>query len=134
MHSDIPKGILYNVHSDAYLPHKNYYDINIQVENTYEYGVENNFDSLYSENMKILAPLHIGKKLPDYFCIFRTDNIINSETYNGAIIKDIDKFTTALKNPHIVKIFDLRTPTSIGQYLHNYTEILNSEIQGGCHL
>ena len=32
--SDLPKGVLYNVHSDAYLPHKNYYDINIQIENT----------------------------------------------------------------------------------------------------
>lgn len=132
--SDLPKGVLYNVHSDAYLPHKNYYDINIQVENTYEYGAENNFDSLYTENMKILAPLYISKKLPDYFCIFKTDNIINAETYNNAKIDDLSKLKDALKNPQIVKIFDLRNSTSIGQYLKTYADLINAEIQGACHL
>ena len=132
--SDLPKGVLYNVHSDAYLPHKNYYDINIQVENTYEYGAENNYDSLYTENMKILAPLYISKKLPDYFCIFKTDNIINTETYNNVKIDDLSKLQEALKNPQIVKIFDLRNSTSIGQYLKTYTDIVNAEIQGACHL
>jgi hypothetical protein len=132
--SDLPKGVLYNVHSDSYLPHKNYYDINIQLENIYEYGAENNFDALYTENMKILAPLYIGRELPDYFCIFRTDNIINPETYNNIKIDDITKLKDALKNPHIIKIVDLRNSTTIGQYLKNYHDLLSSEIQGACHL
>lgn len=45
----------------------------------YEYGAENNTDNLYTENMKILAPLFIGRSIPTSFVIFRSDVISNSD-------------------------------------------------------
>ena len=71
-------------------------------------------DDMYSENMRILAPLHIGKNVPDFFCIFRFDEIYNSETYHSTDIDDMDKFTKMLKESAVVKIFDLRSYTAAG--------------------
>ncbi|MBO6271775.1 hypothetical protein J6O48_03225 [bacterium] len=58
----------------------------------YEYGAETNKDNLYNENMKILAPLHIGRDVPDFFTIFRYDDIIDNTTFKGEQLKDKDKF------------------------------------------
>ena len=64
-------------------------------------------------------------KIIDDLAIF-LDNIIPE--------KYLSKLQEALKNPQIVKIFDLRNSTSIGQYLKTYADIVNAEIQGACHL
>ena len=98
----------------------------------YEYGAETNTDNLYNENMKILAPLYIGDNIPTFFTIFRYDDIFNEETYNGLKINDINKFESLIKKSKVVTTFDLRTYTSIGQYLNNYKEMLSN--YGQCYL
>ncbi len=73
----LPDGEMYSLFPDSLDPYKAYTSLNEQIENIYEYGAEFNDDALYAENMHILAPLYIGKHLPTYFVVFRTDKLIN---------------------------------------------------------
>lgn len=130
----VPKGVLFDTYQDNYNPHRKYYDMNYSIENIYEYGAENNTDSLYSENMKILAPLYIGKNIPDYFCIFRSNMLINKETYFNDTFDNKEKFIEILKNAKVVKIFDLRKYTTIGQYLNNYKDEIKDYLSGNVYL
>lgn len=126
----LPQGELYNVHHDSYDPHKNYYDINLQIENVYEYGAENNTDNLYTENMKILAPLFIGRSIPTSFVIFRSDVISNSDIN----MTDIQMLKSIIKDAQVVKTFDLRNNTSIGSYLNKYKDMVYQFLSGACSL
>lgn len=132
--SSIPQGELYGVYSDSYDPHKGYYKIENQKYTIYEYGAENNFDSLYSENMKILAPLHIGKSIPEYFCIFKTNHLVNKETYSNIDINDTAVMQKLLKEGEIIKIFDLRNSTPIGHYLNAYKDTIQEYVASSCYL
>ena len=132
--SSLPKGELFKLPKDSLNPHKNFNNYKNQFFTNYEYGAETNTDNLYPENMKILAPLHIGKNIPDFFTIFRYDRTFNEETYNSVDIDDTEKLTTLLKESEVVKIFDLRTYTSIGQYLNNYKKYIKDFLYGSCHL
>lgn len=119
--NSLPKGEIYKVNTDAYDPHKVYTNYDDQYWTMYQYGAETNDDFLYSENMNILAPLYIKRSLPDFFAIFRVDEYYNEESYSSSL-NDYDKFEQLLKEGEIVKLFDLRKYTSIGQYLNNYAE------------
>lgn len=129
---EMPSNVLFAVPENSMNAHKVYTDFNDQYETVYEYGAETNKDNLYSENMKILAPLHIGNDVPEFFAIFRYNDVFNEETYNGGTFKDIDKFKTLIKDSEVVKTYDLRTHTSIGQYLNNYKDMLSN--YGQCYL
>ena len=72
----MPSNELFAIPSNSLNSHKVYNDFNDQYETMYEYGAETNKDNLYSENMKILAPLHIGNDVPEYFAIFRYDSAL----------------------------------------------------------
>ena len=130
--SKIPIKSIFGLPENSLKAHKVYTDYKDQYETMYEYGAETNTDSLYSENMKILAPLHIGNDVPEFFAIFRYDDIFNEETYNGKDINDIEKLKTLIKKSKVIKTFDLRTTTSIGQYLNNYKNMLSN--YGQCYL
>ena len=129
---NLPVNELYKIPENSFKVHKVYTDFNNQYETMYEYGAETNTDNLYNENMKILAPLYIGDNIPTFFTIFRYDDIFNEETYNGLKINDINKFESLIKKSKVVTTFDLRTYTSIGQYLNNYKEMLSN--YGQCYL
>lgn len=129
---NLPIAELYKINDNAFKPHKVYTDFGDQYDTVYEYGAETNTDNLYNENMKILAPLHIGDNIPQFFAIFRYDDIFNEETYNGLKINDFDKFDILIRNSKIIKTFDLRQYTSIGQYLNNYKDMLSN--YGQCYL
>lgn len=124
-----------------------YTDIKYQYMSDYEYGASENYDNLYSETMKILAPLYIGERVPDYFIIFRADidklpnptdpdGLTATDAYDGPVDAEID-FTDTIssryksyidteevfKHASTVKIFDLRNSTNIGSYLNGYQTI-----------
>lgn len=132
--SKMPQSELFKLPSDSLNPKKFYSDYKNQYDTTYEYGAETNSDNLYSENMKILAPLHIGKNVPDYFCIFRYSGTYNESSYENLSINDTEQFKTLLKKSEVVKIFDLRNYTSIGQYLRNYTSLVREFLYGSCYM
>ena len=132
--SSLPKGELFKLPKDSLNPHKSFNNYKNQFFTNYEYGAETNTDNLYPENMKIFAPLHIGKNIPDFFAIFRYEGTFNEESYSSIDIDDTEKMTTLLKESEVVKIFDLRTYTSIGQYLNNYKKYIRDFLYGSCHL
>jgi hypothetical protein len=129
---DVPLLEIYKVPENSLKAHKAYNNFNDQYETMYEYGAETNIDNLYNDNMKILAPIHIGRDIPQFFTIFRYEGVFNEETYNGIQIKDTEKFKTLLQDSKVVKTYDLRTYTSIGQYLNNYKDMLTN--YGQCYL
>lgn len=132
--SKLPQGELFKLPSDSLNPHKFYNDFNHQYRTEYEYGAITNMDNMYPENMKILAPIHIGKTIPDFFCIFRYSGTHNEETYKNQSINDKEKLIEILKTSEVVKTFDLRTYTSIGQYLNNYRNSINDFLYGSCYM
>ena len=113
--NDVPVNEFYDVPE----PGKNLYNVYKQFENqiidTYSYGAKNNTDKLYTENFSLLAPLWINKKLPDFFLVFRVDgNIDIDENANN-----VSRFKKLLSNGEIIKSYDLRANTGIGNYLRN---------------
>lgn len=84
--------------------------------------------------MKILAPLHLGKNNPDFFCIFRYDGIYNEETYQSTDVNDMNAVQKLLTDSTVVKIFDLRSYTSIGQYIRNYNNSISEFLHGSCYM
>ena len=127
---DVPQGELYSVYEDSYDPHKHYYNMDLQIENIYEYGAEYNSDNLYSENMKILAPLYIGKHLPTYFAIFKSDRLFTTD--ETATNSDI--FRSLLVESQCIKIYDLRQHSAIGKYLKGYQNMITKYFAGTCQL
>lgn len=127
---NLPQGELYNVYPDSYKPHKNYFNIDQQIENIYEYGAEFNNDNLYSENMKILAPLYIGKHLPTYFAIFRTSRMTTADSTQPSV----EIFKDMIKESTMVKAYDLRKSTTVGNYLNSYAAMVQEYIAGSCSL
>lgn len=112
---DIPVNEFYDIPE----PGKNLYNVYKQFENqivdTYSYGAKNNTDKLYTENFSILAPLWMNKKLPDFFLVFRVDGNVNINESDNTVAR----FKTLLSNGEIIKSYDLRANTGIGNYLRN---------------
>lgn len=127
---DVPQGEMYSVYEDSYDPHKHYFDMNNQIENIYEYGAEYNTDNLYSENMKILAPLYIGKHLPTYFAIFKTDRLATTDE----TVTNSDVFRSMIVQSQCIKIYDLRQHTALGKYLNGYQNMITKYFAGTCSL
>jgi hypothetical protein len=89
---------------------------------------------MYSENMRLLAPLHLGKNVPDFFCIFRYEGVMNRETYNSVINDDTERLKEIISDSEVVRIVDLRGYTAVGQYLRNYQSMLKDFLYGSCYL
>lgn len=130
----LPISEIYKTPANSLNAHKIYRSHDMQFETMYEYGAETNKDILYSENMRILAPLHIGKHIPQFFTIFRYDGVYNEETYNGKGYQDTDKFIDIITKSSVISTIDLRQYTSIGQYLNNYKDMLQNYGYGQCGL
>ena len=132
--SSLPQGELFKVPVESLNPHKFYSDYEYQYRTEYEYGAETSTDDLYAENMRLLAPLHLGKGLPEFFCIFRYEGVLNEETYRSSDIEDFDKYRDLISKSDVVKIFDLRTYTAIGKYLSGYSNMISDFLHGSCFL
>lgn len=126
----LPATEMYGIYPDSYDPHISYHKMDNQIRNLYEYGAEYNSDKLYSENMKILAPLYIGKHLPTFFAIWRSDRLITKDN----AITNTEVLKTLLNEAKCIKIFDLRRSTSIGKYLNNYHDTITKYFAGACSL
>lgn len=87
----LPRQELFRLPSDSLNPHKVFTSYDEQYLTEYEYGAETNTDDMYFENMRLLAPLHLGKNVPDFFCIFRYEGVMNRETYNSVVNDDTER-------------------------------------------
>lgn len=113
-------SVFYLKQSDTeYLYAKN--EFYLQYDNFYGAGAHRRTNKFYDEEFAYFAPLWLKKQLPDYFIICKIDHPLSEISYNGnftddALIKD------CLKNATIIKTFDLRQGSKIGDYLRNIVE------------
>ena len=94
-------------------------DFDDQFENMYWCGVESIGSDFYPQEMGCVAPLYIRKKLPNYFVIFKIDTPTNTNTTK---VNDLEyNFQNdVLNGMKIIKSFDLREGTPIGDYIKRY--------------
>ena len=92
-----------------------------QFENMYWCGVESINSNVYPQEMGCIAPLYLRKKRPNYFVIFKIDNPSNTNLVGSTDLK-YDFYYDVLKKMKIVKTFDLREGTPIGNYIKRYVE------------
>lgn len=91
-----------------------------QFETMYWCGVESINSDRYPQEMGCIAPLYLRKKRPNYFVIFKITNPSNynmttgDRTYN--FVQDI------MGKAKVVKAFDLREGTVLGDYIKRYVE------------
>ena len=97
-----------------------------QFETMYWCGAESIDSKQYPQELGFIAPLYLRKKLPNYFVIFKVDGPSNFNlTFdeNGKPIDDEFNINTdIISNAKIVKSFDLREGTPIGNYIKKYIE------------
>ena len=118
--------------SQAYNVYQNFSDVAIsgsydnQFETLYWCGAEYIDSSFYTEEIGFVAPLYLREKLPNYFVIFRLDTPSNynlNKDSNGNILdSSFDFKTDILDKAVLIKSFDLREGTVLGNYIHNYIE------------
>lgn len=91
-----------------------------QFENMYWCGVESINSDRYPQEMGCIAPLYLRKKRPNYFVIFKIKDPSNYNMTDGD-----NKFNFAndiMAKAKIVKAFDLREGTVLGDYIKRYVE------------
>ena len=95
-----------------------------QFETMYWCGVESINSDRYPQEMGCIAPLYLRKKRPNYFVIFRIDDPANTNLsgVEGIIDNKFDFSKDILNKAKIVKAFDLREGTPIGDYIKRYVE------------
>lgn len=97
-----------------------------QFETMYWCGVESIDSSCYSEEIGFIAPLYLREKLPNYFLIFRLDTPSNYNLNideNGKLLDSTFDFKTdILDKAVLIKTFDLREGSVLGNYIHNYID------------
>ncbi len=130
--------------SRAYDVYQNFSDVVIsdsydnQFETLYWCGAEYIDSSFYKENIGFVAPLYLREKLPNYFLIFRLDTPSN---YNlnidesGKILDSTFDFKTdILDKAVLIKTFDLREGSILGNYIHRYIEQDGFEFDKSMHV
>ena len=118
--------------SQAYAVYQNFSDSAIsdsydnQFETMYWCGAEYIDSYFYDEEIGFVAPLYLREKLPNYFLIFRLDTPSNynlNVDENGNILDPTFNFKTdILDKAVLIKTFDLREGSVLGNYIHNYVE------------
>ena len=98
----------------AYAEYRNQY------EDQYHYGASFNATKLYEEQYKLLAPIWLDKKIPSNFVIYRIKDTDYSTTYSEDILGQNNRILELLENATIVKSYDLKRGSNLGDYLHKH--------------
>ena len=97
-----------------------YAEYSKQFEDQYNYGASFNSTKLYDEQYKLLAPIWLDKKLPSNFIIYRVKDVDYSTQYSEDIEGQNNRILELLKNATIIKNYDLKRGSNLGDYLHNH--------------
>ena len=118
--------------SQAYNVYQNFSNITIsdsydnQFETLYWCGAEYIDSSFYTEKIGFVAPLYLREKLPNYFLIFRLDTPsnynLNVDDMGNILDSTFDFKTDILDKAVLIKTFDLREGSVLGNYIHRYVE------------
>ena len=96
-----------------------------QFENMYWCGVESINSDVYPQEMGCIAPLYLRKKRPNYFVIFKIDTPANTNTSGDVNDLEYDFIADVKNRAKIIKAFDLREGTPIGDYIKRYVSQRN---------
>lgn len=129
---DIRKFLL-GTHESAYDVYQKESDLSIcdsydkQFETMYWCGAEAINSKQYPQELGFIAPLYLRKKLPNYFVIFKVDGPSNFnltiDEATGKPVDDVFEFNEdIINNAKIIKSFDLREGTPLGNYIKKYVE------------
>lgn len=93
-----------------------------QYETTYWCGAEYINSLEYEEELGIVAPLWLDKKLPDYFVVFKIDepSYVKLKSDGKQKIPELNFKNDILKKCTLIKTFDLTEKTKFGNYLRRY--------------
>ena len=97
-----------------------YTEYSSQYEDQYHYGASFNSTKLYDEQYKMLAPIWLDKKIPSHFIIWRVKDTEYKQSYSEDIAGQNGRILELLKNATIVKSYDLKRGSNLGDYLHNH--------------
>lgn len=104
-----------------------YREYDKQYEEQYNYGARLNGSKEFDENIRFMAPLWINEKLPEYFVIYRIEEPISKLPLDDSLdgipgngIGIDDRIMEMLNNATIVKSYDLRKGSVIGDYLDRF--------------
>jgi hypothetical protein len=113
-----PTDVVFDVYEydNQYLNNKTVY--NQQFDNFYNYGVEQLKSKFYPENYTFLAPLWTRRVLPEFFIILRVNHPIDPKTYETNYTNS-EAFTEYFKEARIIKTFDMRASSKLGNYIRN---------------
>lgn len=93
-----------------------------QYENMYWSGVESVNSDRYPQEMGCIAPLYLRKKRPNYFVVFKIDTPANTNTSTKVNDTNFKFNDDVQRRMQIVKAFDLREGTPLGNYIKRYVE------------
>jgi hypothetical protein len=85
---------------------------------------------MYSENFALLAPLCIKEVVPDFFLIFKVDTTAKNYDESWSDKRKIKYF---LKNGKIIKSYDMRKGSVLGEYIRTIYE-KSKEYPGDAYL
>lgn len=102
-------------------------DFDGQFERMYWCGVEAINSDVYPQEMGCVAPLYLRKKRPNYFVIFKIDTPANTNLTSDVLDMTFDFKSDVQRRMKIIKAFDLREGTPIGDYIKRYVEQKNFE-------
>ena len=97
-----------------------YREYNKQYEEQYHYGARLNGSKDFDENIRFMAPLWIDQKLPEYFVVYRIEEPVSKVALNDSLYGINDRIMQMLSNATIVKTFDLRKNSTVGNYLDTF--------------
>ena len=130
--------------SQAYNVYHNFSNVVIsdsydnQFETLYWCGAEYIDSSFYNEEIGFVAPLYLREKLPNYFLIFRLDTPsnynLNLDTNDNYLDSTFNFKEDILDKAVLIKTFDLREGSVLGNYIHNYIEQELFEFDKSLHI
>ena len=97
-----------------------YRDYESQYEEQYHYGARLNDSKLYKDNIRFMAPLWLESDLPEYFVVYRIDEPVSEVDLSDDLNGINARIMQMLKKATLVKTFDMRKGSKLGNYLNNY--------------
>lgn len=127
---DIPTTDFYKIEDNCYSLFTPAQTYDGEFYDMYRMGVKTNDDKMYSENYSMFAPICLKEYTPDFFVIFKIDKSIvdSSISYDEDNSSDLDKFKFFIKNGTIVKTYDMRENSKLGEYIKNIVDNSSSLI------
>ena len=129
-YKDVPTTDFYKIEDKCYNLFTTAQTYNSQYYDLYRYGVKTNDDKMYSENFALLAPLCVKEVIPDFFVVFKVDT--TSSDYDESW-DDTTKMKYFLKNGKVVKSYDMRKDSVLGEYVRTIYD-RSTEYPGDAYL